>query len=311
MRPLNSCVVVVTPRSFDDEQRSHLAEQLGEVRYHPGPLRAEELAEAVADADGLIAGLDDVSEEVFARASRLRVVARYGVGLDSVDLRAAAEHGVTITVTPGANANAVAELAVAFLFVLARPVIGAIDRVRQGEWPALRGVELQGRTLGLIGVGRIGSLVALKAAALGLRVVAYDPNVADSSAELVDLPTLAEASDFVSLHLPLTHETRGMVDRSFLAQLKPGALLINTARGELIDEGALLWALDEGPLAGAALDVLVDEPAPVDHPFRTRRDVLLTPHLGSATTEATAAMSQIAADEVLAVLSGRRPRFAV
>ena len=102
-----------------------------------------------------------------------------------------------------------------------------------------------------------------------------------------------------------------MVDRSFLAQLKPGAFLINTARGELIDEGALLWALDEGPLAGAALDVLANEPAPVDHPFRRRHDVLLTPHLGSATTEATAAMSQIAADEVLAVLSGRRPRFAV
>ena len=122
--------------------------------------------------------------------------------------------------------------------------------------------------------------MALKAAALGLRVVAYDPNVADSSAELVDLATLAAASDFVSLHLPLTHETRGMVDRSFLAQLNPGAFLINTARGELIDEGALLWALDEGPLAGAALDVLADEPAPVDHPFRKRHDVLLTPHLG-------------------------------
>ena len=147
---------------------------------------------------------------------------------------------------------------------------------------------------------------------LGLRVIAYDPYVTESTvATLVSLETLAVESDFVSLHAPLTDRTRGIVNKSFLAQLKPGAFLVNTARGGLVDETALLWALDVGPLAGAALDVVVDEPPPFDHPFRRRDDVLLTPHIAPHTTEATTMMGQMALDEILAVLSGRAPRFAV
>ena len=168
LRPLRDCVVVVTPRSFgmhDERLRRELEQEVGEVRYRPGPLTAQELAEVVADADGLLAGLDEISADVFAHAPRLRVVARYGVGVDQVDLAAAARHGVTVTVTPGANANAVAELTIALVFALARPLVEGRDRVRAGEWPALRGVELAGRTLGLLGLGRIGSLVAAKAAA--------------------------------------------------------------------------------------------------------------------------------------------------
>lgn len=314
-RPIGDCVVVVTPRSFgmhDQGLRRELERQVGEVRYRPGPLAAAELAAVVVDADGLLAGLDEVSAEVFACAPRLRVVARYGVGVDRVDLGAAARHGVTVTVTPGANANAVAELAVAFLFALARPVVEGRDQVRHGDWPALGGMELQGRTLGLVGLGRIGSLVATKAAALGLRVLAYDPYVAGSDlATDVSLEVLAAESDFISLHAPLTPETRGMFDRSFFSQLKPGAVLVNTARGELVDEAALIWALDEGPLAGAALDVLSNEPPPRDHPLRRRDDVLLTPHIGPHTAEATTTMGQIALGELLAVLSNRPPRFAV
>ncbi len=252
LRPLGDCVVVVTPRSFgmhDQNLRCELERQVGEVRYRPGPLAATELAELVADADGLLAGLDDVSAEVFAGAQRLRVVARYGVGVDRVDLEAAALHGVTVTVTPGANANAVAELAVALLFALARPFVVGRDQVRHGHWPALGGMELRGRTLGLVGLGRIGTLVATKAAGLGIRVLAYDPYVTRSDiADLVSLEALAHRSDFISLHAPLTSETRGMFDRSLLSQLKAGATLVNTARGELVDEAALIWALDEGPL---------------------------------------------------------------
>jgi D-3-phosphoglycerate dehydrogenase len=315
LRPLRDCVVVVTPRSFgmhDERLRRELEQEVGEVRYRPGPLTAQELAEVVADADGLLAGLDEISADVFAHAPRLRVVARYGVGVDQVDLVAAARQGVTVTVTPGANANAVAELTIALVFALARPLVEGRDRVRAGEWPALRGIELAGRTLGLLGLGRIGSLVAAKAAAIGLRVLAHDPFVAESDvAMLVPLATLAAESDYLSLHAPLTDETRGVVGRALLERLKPGAALVNTARGELVDESALLWALDEGPLRAAALDVLTTEPPPPDHPLLGRDDVLVTPHIGPHTAEATTAMGRVALDELLAVLSGRTPRFPV
>ncbi|MEV0291614.1 phosphoglycerate dehydrogenase [Kribbella sp. NPDC050820] len=315
MTALSDCVVVVTPRSFgahDNGLRQELETEVGEVRYWPGPLSAEELTPLVADADGLLAGLDEVAGAVFEQAPRLRVVARYGVGVDRVDLEAAKRHDVTVTVTPGANANAVAELTIAFLLALARPVTAGRDRVRAGQWPALQGVELEGRTLGLIGLGRIGSLVAGKARGLGLRVLAHDPLVEESElAELVPLGRLAAESDFLSLHAPLTGETRGIVGCSLLERLKPGAALINTARGELVDEAALVWALEEGPLRAVALDVLAEEPPPADHPLLSRDDVLITPHIGPHTMEATTAMGRIALDELLAVLSGRTPRFAL
>jgi D-3-phosphoglycerate dehydrogenase len=318
-RALEECVVVVTPRSFGEGEiglRDELERAVGEVRYRPGPLGAAELTQELLVADGLIAGLDEITAAVFERAPRLRVVARYGVGTDRVDLDAAARHGVIVTIAPGANANAVAELAIAFLLTAARSLVPARDRVRGGEWPAVRGIEAAGRTLGLIGLGRIGSLVATKARALGLRVVAHDPFVPVAQAEaagatLVDLETLAEESDFLSLHAALTERSRRIVDRAFLERLKPGAVLVNTARGELVDEEALLWALDHGPLRAAALDVLVDEPPPTDHPLLLRDDVLVTPHIGAHTVEAATAMGRIALEELLAVLTGRPPRFPV
>jgi D-3-phosphoglycerate dehydrogenase / 2-oxoglutarate reductase len=315
VRPLDQCTVVVTPRSFgvdDPSLRRQLEQAVASVRYRPGPLAACELGEAVADADGLIAGLDDVSEQVFKAAPRLRVVARYGVGVDRVDLDAAARRGAYVTNAPGANANAVAELTLALLFSLARPLSAGRDRARAGEWPALRGVELAGKTIGLVGVGRIGSQVAHKAGALGMRVLAYDPQVAASDfATMVDIATLLAQSDFVSLHAPLTAQTKGMVDQHFLCSLKQGAALVNTARGGLVDEGALLSALDEGNLRAAALDVLAEEPPSPSDPLLHRDDVLVTPHMAPHTAEATTAMGRMALDDVLAVLSGHRPRFAV
>jgi phosphoglycerate dehydrogenase-like enzyme len=312
-RPLSECVVLVTPRSFgmhDASLRSELEREIGEVRYQPGPLSVDVLAAAVTDVDGLLAGLDEIDATVFANAPRLRVVARYGVGVDRVDLRAAAAHGVAVTITPGANANAVAELTVALMFALARPLVNGRDRVRAGEWPALQGIEVAGRTIGLLGLGRIGRMVAKKAAGLGLRTIAYDPYL--SAAEvgaLVDLRALASESDFLSVHAPLTTETRGIVNRTLLEQLKPGSVLINTARGELVDEDALIWALDHGPLRAAALDVLAHEPPPTDGRLLQRDDVLITPHVGPHTAEATTAMGRMALDELLAVLSGQPPRY--
>jgi len=311
-RALSECVVLVTPRSFglhEPSLRSELEGQVGEARYRAGPLSAIELAEAVGDADGLLAGLDEVTEEVFSRAPRLRVVARYGVGVDRVDLEAARRHGVTVTITPGANANAVAELTLTLILALARPIVAGRDRVRAGEWPAMSGVEIAGRTLGLLGLGRIGSLVAAKAAALGMRVLAHDPFVPEAAVELVELDTLARESDFLSLHAPLTDVTRGIVDRALLERMKDGAVLVNTARGELLDEEALVWALDHGPLRAAALDVLAEEPPRRQHPLTGRDDVLVTPHMSPHTAEATTAMGRMALDELLAVLAGRAPNF--
>ena len=313
-RPLRECTVVVTPRSFgmhDESLRHDLEAEVGEARYCPGPLLADDLADAVADADGLLAGLDEVNAAVFERAPRLRVVARYGVGLDRIDLEAAARSGVTVTVTPGANANAVAELTVALVFALARPLVNGRERARGGEWPAMQGIELAGRTLGLLGLGRIGSLVATKCRALGMRTLAFDPFVTETDvAELVDLETIARESDFLSVHAPLTSETRGIVDRAFVELMKPGGALVNTARGELVDEDALLWGLDHGPLRAAALDVLREEPPRADSPLLARDDILVTPHMGPHTAEATTAMGRIALEELLAVLAGRPPRLA-
>jgi D-3-phosphoglycerate dehydrogenase / 2-oxoglutarate reductase len=223
---------------------------------------------------------------------------------------------VTVTITPGANANAVAEMTIALVLAAARRLMSAHHRVNSGEWPAMNGGEVAGRVLGLIGLGRIGALVAAKARALDLRVIAHDPCVSNEwatacGAALVELETLATESDFLSLHAPLTEETRGIVSRWLVERLKPGAVLVNTARGELVDEEALLWGLDEGPLAAAALDVLAVEPPPPDHPLLGRQDVLVTPHMAAHTPEAETAMGRAALAELLAVLSGREPRFPV
>lgn len=300
--------MVVTPRSFDVGLRRKLEQEVREVRYVAGPLTPRELVAALHDADGLIAGLDDLNAEVFERASRLRVVARYGSGLDSVDLRAAEQYGVTVTFTPGCNANAVAELTMAFMLLLARRLVPFLSVPRRGASLPLA-VELRGRTLGVLGIGRIGSLVAAKAHALGMHVAGYDPNPIQSPAVIVGLSDLLPVCDIISLHLPLTTSTYGLVDSKFLGKLKPGALLINTARGELIDEPAVVSALDHGLLGGAAFDVATGESWRAAHPLLARPDVLVTPHIAAHTLEATEAMGEAAIHDVIAVLNDRPPRF--
>ena len=296
-------VVVVTPRSFS--LREELEHEVSDVRYEAGPLSAEQLIPLVADADGLLAGVDEIDARVFDAAPHLRVVARYGAGVDRVDLAAARRRGAVVTTTPGANANAVAELTIAMLLALARPLLQARDAARTGAWKSVRGFEVRGRTLGVVGLGRIGSLVAEKARGLGMHVVAEDPYVAGTAT----LEELQARADVVSLHLPLTDETRDLVDREFLARLQPGAVLVNTSRGELIDEAALVEALDGEHLRAAALDTLPHEPPPADHPLLHRDDVLVTPHIGAATAEAAEAMGRIALEELLTVLDGRKPRY--
>ncbi|MGZ8650251.1 MAG: phosphoglycerate dehydrogenase [Solirubrobacteraceae bacterium] len=316
---VSDAVVLVTPRSFrgaEGEAVARLEAAVAEVRYNDlgRPLTGPELAERLDGVAGLLAGVDEIDAGVFEAAPDLRVIARYGVGVDRVDLGAAARHGVTVTTTPGANAAAVAELTLGLMLALCRKLSRADREVRAGGWPALKGRELGSRTVGLLGLGRIGLSVAALLRSLGATVLAHDPYVnsldaAQAGIRMVGREELLMASEILSLHTPATPETRGMVDREFLAALRDGALLVNTARGELIDEGALLWALDDGPLAGAALDALKEEPPAPGHPLVGRDDVLVTPHLGGQTAEATAAMARLAVEELLAVLDGRTPRF--
>lgn len=318
--PMDS-VVLVTPRSFgahDPSVRAELEAAVGEVRYNQTgrSYRAEELRARIADVDGLLAGLDEIDASVFRAASRLRVVARYGVGTNNVDLRAAAEHGVVVTNTPGANAEAVAELVIGFLFALARSIVPADRAAHAGEWPSMVGIEVAGKTVGVLGLGKIGQAVARRAGALGCTVVAYDPYVEgqiadDCAARLAPLDVVLAQAHFLSLHLPLNPETGGLIDRSLLERVREGAYLINTARGELVVDEDLVWALDTGRLRGAALDTLDNEPPPADHPLLQRKDVLITPHMGAHTVEAAVTMGRDALHDLIAVLAGDTPRFPV
>ena len=313
--------ILITTRSFRKLEGPH-QQMLRDAGYeiinspYDHPASAAELADLVRDVVAVIMGVDDCTAEVIDAAESLRVISRYGVGLDNVDLDAATAAGVVVTNTPGANTVAVAELTLALLLALARHVPQQHDRVRAGSWSPVGGVELAGETLGLIGLGRIGREVARRAAAFDMRILYHDPvpptaEITDGlGAEARPVDTLLAESDFVSLHLPLTPETRNLIDREALARMKPGAFLVNTARGGLVDETALYEALTGGRLAGAAFDVLAQEP-PADSPLLKLENVIVTPHTGSATRQTTLRMGRMASANALAVMRGERPEHVV
>lgn len=281
-------------------------------------LSAEQLLESIAAYDALIVrSRTRVNAAVFAVGARLKVVGRAGVGVDNIDLAAATQQGVKVVNAPLSSSVAVAELTLGLMFALARLIPRADASMKAGKWvkAELEGCELAEKTLGIIGVGSIGSAVAQRAAALGMRVLGYDPAL---TGELVQargaLPTPLEAllaqSDFLSLHVPLTPETRHLITGQNLAYMKRGVRLICTARGGLIDETALLGALESGQVAGAALDVYAKEPpglnALVNHP-----NVVATPHIGAQTREAQRRAALDIAGEVLAALEGSPLRWRI
>lgn len=281
--------VAITPRSFRQTPGEHhdvLGASPLEVRFpdKDRPLEERELIELVRGCDGLIVGVDPVSERVI-EAGPLRVVVKYGSGTDNIDLSAADRLGVKVSSTPGANARSVAELTIALLFALARHVVVHDRTVRAGSWSRRGGIELAGKRLGVIGYGAVGREVARLAASLGMHVVAHDPFVENPDVELVDLDDLLASCDAVSLHVPLDDSTRGMIGAEALKRMRSGALLVNTARGGLVDEHALADALSSGRLGGAGLDVFADEP-PVGSPLLRLENVVVSPHAGAATVEA-------------------------
>jgi phosphoglycerate dehydrogenase-like enzyme len=316
MKLLKDCNVLVTATSYgknDPSLFSHLQERVGNVVYNTTgkPLDSKQLQALLPGMDGYIAGLDCIDREAIQSADQLRVIARYGVGVDSVDLAAAKQCGIVVTNTPGANSVSVAELAVAMMLALARNLVSATQATKAGQWPRLNGVSLEGKTVGLLGFGSIGRNVAKRLCGFDCAILAYDPLLPEGPGEygtqLVPQEAVVEQADFLSLHCPLTEANRGMVNDDFLARMKPGAFLINTARGELIDEEALLRALQQGRLNGAALDVFARQPPDPHSPLLALPQVIATPHTGAHSDSATNGMGWGALVNLLAVLQGQEP----
>ena len=278
----------------------------------------EELLKEIGDYDALVVrSRTRVTETVFEAAGRLKVVGRAGVGVDNIDLAAASRHGVTVVNAPLSTTLAVAEQTLALMLALARHIPRADATMKAGQWikKELEGVELYGKVLGILGLGHIGAEVARRAAAMGMRVLGYDALLSEEvirqhGAQPVALQELYARSDFISLHVPLTPETRGMVNGQSLGAMKRGVRLVCTARGGIIDETDLLGALETGQVAGAALDVFAKEPpgltALVAHP-----NVIATPHVSAQTAEAQSRAAGDIANEVLAALRGEALRWKV
>jgi D-3-phosphoglycerate dehydrogenase len=281
-------------------------------------LNREELCSILPEYDALIVRSQvQVDAELIAAGSRLVVIGRAGVGVDNVDLDAATRAGITVVNAPTGNTIAAAEHTLALLYGVARKIVPAEASLRRGEWKRAQftGLELRGRTLGIVGLGKIGQAIAVRARAMEMDVLAVDPYITPEQAEnfgvdLVELPELLERSDVITVHVPLSRATKNLIGREALARMKPGAILLNVARGGVIDEAAVADALRDGRLAGAGIDVFEQEP-PKDSPLLDAPNALLTPHLGASTAEAQVLVSEEVAAQVIDVLDGRSARYAV
>lgn len=278
--------------------------------------RAEELRNALHGADAIITGVDQLTADALDGADRLRVISKHGVGLDNIDLNAARARGIVVTMTPDAIHDSVADLTLALLLALARRIVPAHNSTQAGQWERFIGSELRGKTLGVVGLGRIGKGVATRAQAFGMNVLAYDVYHDDAFATqhqitFVTLPELLAQSDFVSLHAALTSENAHLIGAPELAQMKSSAYLLNTARGGLIDEAALANALRAGNIAGAALDVYQNEPPGADSALLHLENLITTPHIAGQTDAGLRRMDEMAAENVLRVLRNERPLYQV
>lgn len=269
------------------------------------------LLREIADTDGYLFGLENIDDELFAAAPRLKVVCKHGVGVDNVDKGAAARRGVKVTNCPGQNSNAVAELTLGLMISMAREIPQLDADMKKGICVSLSGKEIGGKTLGIIGMGAIGKLLTGYARAFGMKVLAYDVFRDDAAAakfgfEYAEVDRILKESDFVSLHVPLTDATRGMIDRAKLKTMKRTAYLINAARGGVVAEDDLYDALMAGELAGAAIDSFQHEP-PTGSKLLTTRKVIALPHIGGATDEATFRTMTYSLNNIWNVLEGKAP----
>jgi len=307
------------PTWFERPILPEFADEVAQACTVLGPATHDDPHAGIATAVAVIAGARPYDAAFMDRAPHLKVISRTGIGYDGVDLVAATERGIAVCNAPDGPTISTAEHAVTLMLTVAKNVQSAQAALRAGAseaFAAHRGIELSGKVLGLVGFGRIARRVARIALGLGMEVRFFDPFVAATDApdgiERVEaLPDLLAGADVVSIHVPLTDVTRGMFGADQFASMKPGAVFINTARGGLVDQDALLAALEAGQLFGAGLDVTSPEPLPPEHPLLGRTGVVVTPHIASATTEGKARMFRIAFQQAMAVLQGRRPEHLV
>ncbi len=286
-------------------------EKLGEIVVKPG-LSEEELCREIGDYEVLIVrSATKVTRKVIEAGKKLKIVARAGVGIDNIDLKAAEEKGVRVIYAPEASKTAVAELVMGLMLCWARKIPQAYREMKEGKWDREKfiGTELKGKTLGVIGVGRIGGEVALKALAFGMRVLGYDlvrrEEMERAGVQYVDLPTLLREADFVSIHVPLNPQTERMIGERELSLMKPTAVLINTSRGKIVDEGALVRALKERKIAGACLDVFEEEPTK-NLELLSLEQVIPTPHLGASTVESQRNIALILSQKLRELMGVKR-----
>ncbi len=277
--------------------------------------RAAELMEALQGVDGIITGTDELTAAVINAADRLKTIAKHGVGLETIDLEAARKRGIVVSAPPGTNHDSVADLTLALLLALARGVVKSHNDVARGGWKAFYGIELMGKTLGIAGLGRIGKAVAVRAQAFGMRIIAFDPYpdklwASEHDVTLVTLEELLAQADVVTLHAAAEMTTGPLIGAAQLAAMKPTALLINTARGALVDETALATALRDRHIAGAGLDAFVDEP-PLGSPLLALDNVVLTAHLGGRTVDAQRKQGEMCLENLLRALRGETPLYQV
>ena len=280
--------------------------EIKKLEEKDGPI-PEQLKKELPAADAVIAGLEDYGRELIESAGHLKVISRYGVGYDKVDLKAASDNHVAVTITPGANGDSVADLAMTLMLSCARNVVVMDNGIKGRDQARPSGVEMWGKTLGVVGAGRIGKGVAKRCTGFSMRILCYDQYKDEKfqkecGAEYVDLDTLIRESDFITIHSPLTPETENMFGAEQFNAMKRDAILVNTARGGIVDETALYDALKNGVIRAAALDATVEEP-PYDSPLCTLSNCILTPHAGAATREAASKMGLMAAQNVVDVLT--------
>jgi D-3-phosphoglycerate dehydrogenase len=301
-------ILVTDPIADAGLERLREAGHTVETNYEAA---GEALLDAVADANALIVRSGtEVTAELLGAAPELQIVGRAGIGVDNIDIEAATEHGVIVANAPEGNVRAAAEHTVAMTFATARSVPQAHIRLKGGEWAKgeFLGTELRDKTLGIVGLGRVGQEVAKRLGGLGMELVAYDPYIGEEradqlGAELAELDEVLERARFLTIHTPLTPETEDLIGEAELAQLE-GGYVVNCARGGIVDEAALAEAVDDGVLAGAALDVFAEEPLPADSPLLDVEDVVVTPHLGASTEAAQENVATATADQVVAALRG-------
>jgi len=307
--------ILVTPTTFKPDSESPAMEKLrsfaSELVFNPTekPLTEGDLIPLISGCDGCIAGVDFFTAGVIESAGNLKVISRYGVGVDRVDLAAAKAKNVLVCNTPGANTQAVADLTIGMLLCLARKITILDKKTKEGQWPRSNGIELSGKTIGILGLGAVGKAVAKRASGFSMKILARDPVINREYVESngivpVDFNTLVRKADFLCLHLPLTAETRNIISADVMKTMKKGAIIVNTARGGLIDEAAAYELLVAGHLGGIGLDVYETEP-PKKSPLFDLENVVLTPHTAAHTAEATAAMAEMSVQNLIDVLSGR------